>query len=364
MGGREVFTERLSTSLLGLLGAGHEVVIFGSAQTPESPVHSRHTTESGIELHRFNLDSFGRPPQNPGEPSVLSSLRNVANEFAPDVIHLHNFYSQSSVFLTSYLRASGKKIPTIYTIHDVATLSKIPDSLGGEIVGNATDAIVCPSRYIYERLETQKGIGQKKVVIIENGVPDRGTISRESSESLRVFSAANLHNHKGFVILLTAWAKISRQFPGGKLTLAGDGPEKNFLQDYCVKLGISNSVEFLGWLKDEELSRELSNHSMVVVPSLVAEAFGLVAAEAQMSGLPVIASAIGGLKEIVEDGKTGILCSAGSVSELSVALSSLMSNSPLRSSMGFAARERALRMFDMNTCTSKYLRLYESLIAV
>jgi glycosyltransferase involved in cell wall biosynthesis len=186
-------------------------------------------------------------------------------------------------------------------------------------------------------------------------------MARRDKGYIQILAAANFEVHKGLVVLLTAWSKIARDFPDVRLVVAGDGREKKFLLDYATKLGISESVYFPGWLSENQLEKEFNRDAIVVVPSLIAEAFGLVAAEAQMAGLPVIASDIGGLNEIVKDGQTGFVIPAGQTSGLSEALTTLLGSSELRRKFGAAGRERAIELFGMQQCTAKYVELYQSL---
>lgn len=357
LGGREIFVERLSRSLAE---EQHNVLVMADAESVDAPLHEISYLREGIPIHRLNLDAFGTVPTDRTQPSIRKEIKSVIDDFAPDVIHFHNFYSRASVFLNAYLRSANRDIPTVYTIHDVETLSKIPQFLGGEIVGRMTSVIVCPSQYMYRRLESQKGILGKKVVVIENGVPE-GNMARRDKGDIQILAAANFEVHKGLVVLLTAWSKIARDFPDVRLVVAGDGREKKFLLDYVTKLGISESVYFPGWLSENQLEKEFNRDAIVVVPSLIAEAFGLVAAEAQMAGLPVIASDIGGLNEIVKDGQTGFVIPAGQTSGLSEALTTLLGSSELRRKFGAAGRERAIELFGMQQCTAKYVELYQSL---
>jgi len=359
LGGREIFTERLSRAFVE---RGHEVLLMADSVTKESPLHVVQNLGNCIELHRLNLSLFGKPANTEGSVKTLrGEIKDVIESFQPDVIHYHNFYSESLIFLAAYMRSNPKKIPVVYTLHDIETLSKIPPALGGDVIGRLTDVIVSPSNYIHSRFTSIDTFESKDTVVIHNGVPV-SELQPKSSE-LQVLAAASFESHKGLVILLTAWAKIQSHFPSAKLVIAGDGRERSFLLNYSQKLGIAERVTFPGWLSEEQLRTEFSKDTIVVAPSLIAEAFGLIVAEGQMAGLPAIASDIGGLKEIVVNNESGFLVSPGSADSLGKAIARLLADSELRRMMGNKGRELALSQFNLEVCADKYLNLYRSLHA-
>jgi glycogen(starch) synthase len=359
LGGKEIFTERLS---LELHRRGHEVLLMADSLHEDSELHSVEKLDGDVAIHRLNVSSFGRRPAgNVPLKNLRGEIKEVLETFNPDVIHYHNFYSKSLVFLGSYLRSISHHIPTVYTLHDIEMISKIPPALGGEIIGNLTDVVVSPSLYIHNRFKSIDAFSTKRAEVIYNGVPTQ--VLREKTSDVQVLAAANFENHKGLIILLTAWEKVHSNFPEAKLILAGEGRERAFLIGYAEKLGLASSVEFPGWLDEDQLRQEFSKDTVVVVPSLIAEAFGLIAAEAQMAGLAVIASDIGGLKEVVEHNVSGFLVPAGSASALSDTLSKLLADKQMRDQMGIAGRKRALANFELAECARKYESLFKDLLA-
>jgi glycosyltransferase involved in cell wall biosynthesis len=358
LGGKEIFTERLASELRK---RGHDLLLVADSLHEDSDLHSVQSLADGIEIHRLNLSSFGRHiPGTSDSQNLRGAIKEVVDNFNPDVIQYHNFYSKSLVFLGAYLRSSARHIPMVYTLHDVESISKIPPALGGEIIGHLTDVIVSPSNYIYNRFRAIDSFSTKRTEVIHNGVPLIEI--QEKKNEQQVLAAASFENHKGLVILLTAWEKIHTAFPHVKLILAGDGRERDFLLGYAQKLGISESVVFRGWLSESQLRHEFSKDTIVVAPSLIAEAFGLIAAEAQMAGLPVIASDIGGLKEVVEHNVSGYLVPTGSAVALAEALTTLLSSKVMRTEMGNAGRERALANFTLGDCARKYEALFQDLL--
>ena len=112
---------------------------------------------------------------------------------------------------------------------------------------------------------------------------------------------------KGTALLLRAFSRLRQKVPSAILRIAGDGPERANLERLAGRLGIADATTFLGWLSPRDIEQQLRDPWASVVPSLWAEPLGLVAIEAILRAVPVIASASGGLAEIVEQDVSGLL---------------------------------------------------------
>ncbi|MFM7815600.1 MAG: glycosyltransferase family 4 protein [Verrucomicrobiota bacterium] len=139
---------------------------------------------------------------------------------------------------------------------------------------------------------------------------------RAPSPSPLLLYVGRLDREKGVEGLLRAFARASESFPDALLRLAGQGPLRSVLEGLASELGIADRVTFLGWLDTAAIERELTQAWSLVVPSLWAEPLGLVAVEAVVRGVPVIASEHGGLAEIIEHGISGLLFPNGDVATL------------------------------------------------
>jgi glycosyltransferase involved in cell wall biosynthesis len=136
--------------------------------------------------------------------------------------------------------------------------------------------------------------------------PAAGFVRNPSEHPLFVF-CGRLDVEKGVALLLRAFARLHAENSSARLRIIGQGPERENLEQLAASLGISDSVFFLGWLSPLEIEQHLRDPWCSVVPSVWAEPYGLVAAEAIIHGVPVVASSSGGLSEIVEDGVSGML---------------------------------------------------------
>jgi glycosyltransferase involved in cell wall biosynthesis len=157
-------------------------------------------------------------------------------------------------------------------------------------------------------------------------------------------SVARMSPEKGLRYLIEAFATIRRRFGERvRLRIAGDttpqpgGPERKSLEGLARELGVADSVEFPGWVEHEELPAFLSGLDVFVLPS-VYEGFGVAAVEASASGLPVVASNVYGIPDVVRDEVTGLLVPAKDATALAAACSRLVDDAALRARLGEAGR--------------------------
>lgn len=146
-----------------------------------------------------------------------------------------------------------------------------------------------------------------------------------------------LVEQKGVEYLLRALYYVREKFPDIRLKIAGEGPFRPWLERLSTNLLLSGQVEFLGWRTGQELARLYQRALVVAVPSIY-EPFGMTALEAVACQRPVVASRIGGLKEIIQNKVTGFLAEPNDDLDLAQWLMTLLSNADLRNRMGEAGR--------------------------
>jgi glycosyltransferase involved in cell wall biosynthesis len=150
----------------------------------------------------------------------------------------------------------------------------------------------------------------------------------------RVVFAGRMVRHKGIAVLIRAAREVDAEF-----VICGDGREMEAMRRLASRLDVADRVSFRGWLGAEELARELAEASVVVMPSLWPEPFGLVGIEALAAGRPVIASATGGIEDWLEAGVSGLCVQPGNVGELVLALDELLADPDRQRAMGAAGRD-------------------------
>jgi glycosyltransferase involved in cell wall biosynthesis len=179
-------------------------------------------------------------------------------------------------------------------------------------------------------------------------------------------TARRLARTYGLDVLLEAFALLE---PGAaaerdeplSLWIAGGGPEGAALRQQASRLGVTSHVQFLGAVPHEQMPAFMWALDLFVNPSR-AESFGVAALEAAASGLPVVASRVGGLPEIVADGETGLLVPPENAEALAEALAHLIRSPERRRTLGQAARERAVECYDWQRCAAAMERLYEAVV--
>jgi glycosyltransferase involved in cell wall biosynthesis len=185
-------------------------------------------------------------------------------------------------------------------------------------------------------------------------VPSEPVTGDKGSNAVFAFQG-RMVTTKGAALLLDATRLVQRNHSAGvEVKFIGDGPELVTLKAKSTDLG--GHVEFMGHVDDTSLERALSKAATVVMPSLGGEVFGLVAAENMMRGKLLIVSDIGALKEVV--GNTGLVFPAADVEALASLMNRTLVNAELAKSLGAAARERAVRMFNRDNMVRAHVSCY------
>jgi glycosyltransferase involved in cell wall biosynthesis len=214
---------------------------------------------------------------------------------------------------------------------------------------------VAISEGLAQYLADVEGFDAASFEIVHYGIAARDDVRPYSGSEPRLLCVGRLIPVKGHLVLLRALAQARSRVPGLTLDLAGHGPLEPALKAYVRELGLDEAVRFLGFVSP--VQRAVEDAAVVVVPSL-GEGFGMVALEAMERGRPVIASAVGGLPEIVADGVTGLVVPAGDAEALADAIVELAADLPRAAEMGLAGRERAVASFTPEQATSGIEALY------
>jgi glycosyltransferase involved in cell wall biosynthesis len=168
-------------------------------------------------------------------------------------------------------------------------------------------------------------------------------------------AAARLHRAKGLDVLVRAMV----QLPGASLAILGQGDEQENLERLAAELGVDDRLHMLGW--QERPQDHIATFDIFAMPSRV-EPFGLAIAEAMRAVLPVVASNVGGIPEVVADGETGILVPRDDVDALASALRRLLDDPNLRARMGEAGERRFAECFTLDRMVASYEALYAEIL--
>jgi glycosyltransferase involved in cell wall biosynthesis len=169
----------------------------------------------------------------------------------------------------------------------------------------------------------------------------------------RVVFAGRIVRQKGVAVLIRAASEVDAEF-----VICGDGRQLEAMRKLTRRTGVEGRVSFKGWLSSEQLAEEFANASVVVVPSLWPEPFGLVGIEALAAGRPVVASATGGIGDWLDDGISGLCVTPGDAHELARALNELLADPDRQRTMGTAGREAVNTRFSPERHVAAILDAY------
>jgi glycosyltransferase involved in cell wall biosynthesis len=168
-----------------------------------------------------------------------------------------------------------------------------------------------------------------------------------------------LDPEKGHLYLIQSAAGLLKEYPRLKFLIVGDGACRRELEAYAAELGIRNSLRFLGLRKD--VAQLLSVMDIFVLPSLY-EGLGIAVLEAMARSLPVVATRVGGVPEIIDDGKTGILVAPADSRAIAEGIRSLLEDGEKARTMGVSACEQVKKNFGINLMVEKIEKLYNTLL--
>ena len=217
------------------------------------------------------------------------------------------------------------------------------------------DAVVANSSAARAQLE-REGVAPDRVHVIPNGVTvERFTPVPGVRPVRTIVTVANLRREKAHDVLLRAAALLAPSHPHLSFVIAGDGPLAAELRDMARRLGLGDRVRFVGHVED--VPSLLGSANAFVLPS-ISEAFPNAAIEAMAAGLPVVASAVGGLLELVDHGRTGLLVPPSDPSALAAAIASLDADPERASRLGAAAREDVAHRYSFDRMVRSFEDLY------
>jgi glycosyltransferase involved in cell wall biosynthesis len=216
----------------------------------------------------------------------------------------------------------------------------------------AADLTVSYSRAI-DRHMSINGVQRRAIVPLFSTVP----VAHGSGHGARrrVVFAGRLVRPKGVDVLIRAARDVD-----GEFLICGSGKRLDALRRLAERLGVHERITFAGWLGPQQLAKELAEASVVAIPSLWPEPFGLVGIEALAAGRPVVASATGGVEDWLEDRRSGLCVPAGDVAALAGALSELLADPQRQDEMGAAGRISVNERFTEARHVAALLAAYET----
>ncbi len=318
-----------------------------------------------IYFHEVEMLDYPLFEYLPYDMALATAQFRVACEYDLDLLHVHYAIPHAiSAYLAREMLRPRRYLPIITTLHgtDITLVGRDRSYLPITRFGiTQSDGVTAVSDYL--RRATCTIFGLCDVRVIPNFVngeeyarrprPDLRERFAPSGEKILIH-ISNFRPIKRATDCVEILARVVRHLPC-RLLLIGDGPDRAQVQWLAERYGLSERVHFLG--KQQDIVAYLSIADLLLLPSEM-EAFGLAALEAMACEVPVIASRIGGVPEVVEDGVTGRLCDCGDVEAMAEAAVSLLQDEDRRREMGRRARERALTHFSSERIIPMYEAYY------
>jgi glycosyltransferase involved in cell wall biosynthesis len=371
-GGQNVHVAELASALLGY---GHEVTVYTRRDNADVP--DRITTDTGYVVEHVTAG----PPEPllkdgllPHVPVFARHLQERWAQERPDVVHAHFWMSGMAALAAT----RGTGIPVVQTFHALGSVKRRhqqtrdtspPGRLRMEQVIGRTVArtIATSTDEVFELV--RMGVSRQTVTVVPCGVDlelfNPGSPPEETARP-RILSVGRLVERKGFDLLIRALRRVS----DAELVIAGgppakaldDDPEAGRLRALAAKLNVASRVRLIGQVPHTDMPALLRSATVVAcVPWY--EPFGIVPLEAMACGVPVVATAVGGLADTVVDGVTGVLVPPRRPDLLALALNRLLADPVQRDAYGVAGTDRARSRYSWQRVAADSLRVYEDVVA-
>jgi glycosyltransferase involved in cell wall biosynthesis len=268
------------------------------------------------------------------------------------VLHTTDFYANVFGLPTAALARVPVRIANRREIN--------PDKTSGQILTQRAayafaHKVVANSRAAADRLRRER-LPARKVAIIANGLDvSRFAPGPARPAGRRVVVVANLRPEKGHDVLLDAAAMVLREMPDAAFEIVGDGPESGRLRAHASALGLARSVRFLG--HEDRVETRLAGADVFVLPSR-SEAMPNAVLEAMSAGLAVVASAVGGIVEVVESGRTGLLVPPGDAPAFAREILRLLADPALATRLGRSARDEIVNRHSFDRMVAAFDDVY------
>jgi len=390
-------TYMLSLSRL-LEEKGHEVVPFAMEHPRNLPSPYARYFVSEVDypelLSRASLGAAWKvATRSIYNGEARRKIAALADEVRPDVAHFHNIHAHITTSIVSPLRARG--IPIVWTLHDyrlicpnTSLLSRgeicercIPDRFHEAVLqrckkGSLPASFVAMLATLYDRLaripaRIDRFIAPSDFLrskLLEGGFDPARVVCVPNFVDLALYTGlpekdyfcylGRLSPEKGLDILIRAVAGLD----AGRLLVVGDGSEAEALRKLAAELKTSR-VQFAGHRSGEDLRRILAQSQFVVLPSRWYENLPFAVMEAFASSKAVVASRIGGIPEMVDDGVNGLLFPTGDEGSLAACLVRMLGDRRLREEMGRRGREKVERLYEREGHYAQIERIYRDVIA-
>lgn len=367
-GGSGVVATELGIELAAL---GHQVHFISYSQ----PFRLTGRDE-GIFYHEVPVSSYPLFEFPPYDLALASRMAEVAEFNQLDLLHVHYAipHSVSALLARQMLAAKGRRLPFVTTLHgtDITLVgldrSYLPIT---RYAIQESDGVTSISEYLKRKTVEDFGV-TRGIEVVANFVncdvyaPIKDVVQRaearkrlaDPNEAI-LMHLSNFRPVKRVVDVVRIFAQVVREVPA-RLVLVGDGPDRSAAEWLAHDLGIHSKIHFMG--KQERVNELLPLADILLMPSEL-ESFGLAALEAMACKVPSIATRVGGVPELIDDGETGLLYEVGDVDAMASGALGLLRDPARLEAMRDAGRRTAQTRFCSTLVVPHYVRYYEEVLA-
>ncbi len=348
---------------------GHEVHFITNAQ-PFRLTGREH----GIYFHEVSVRDYPLFEYPPYDLALATRMAEVAQLYDLDLLHVHYAipHSVSALLARQMSESNGRRLPFVTTLHgtDITLVGADPGYLPITKFGiEQSDGVTSISHFLRTKTIETFNV-QRPIEVITNFVNcDLYQRRSESYETNRaryaspderlIVHLSNFRPVKRVLDVVEIFARVAERTPA-RLMLIGDGPERSEAERLVHRHGLQHRVHFLG--KQDSVHELLPLADVMLMPSQL-ESFGLAALEAMACNVPTIATNVGGIPELIDDGVTGLLFAVGAVEDMAAAALTLFADQDRLTAMSIAGREAAQARYCTTLIIPLYEKYYERVIA-
>ncbi len=322
-----------------------------------------------VSFHEVDIVEYPLLKNFPYTLALASKMAEVAQLKRLQVLHVHYAIPFAAAALMARQVVPELDLKVVTTLHgtDVTLVGNNPSFRPVTAMTiNQSHAVTAVSRFLRDEVYEQFSV-EREIEVIYNFIdPDRHAgppptciPPRNCPEEFTLIHISNFRPVKRVGDVIKVFARVCETLQA-RLVLVGDGPDAGLARQMAQALGVLDRVHFTGVL--DGVADLLREANLLLLPSQT-ESFGLVALEAMASGVPVIASNVGGLPEVVEHGVTGFLAPPGDVEQMAAYAVQLLSDCAMCRSFSRAACQRARDHFDYRSIVPQYEAVYERVLA-
>jgi sugar transferase (PEP-CTERM/EpsH1 system associated) len=319
-----------------------------------------------VEAMGARLDCLGKGPGLRME--TIGRMKALLDELRPEVVHTHQV---GALFYAGPAARDAGVPAVVHTEHGKHYPNRLRARVLGRLASRRVGRFFCVSKDIADSIVRHRIAPRRKVHVVPNGIDvarfdrdgDRGELRRSlglPAEAPIIGTVGRLDEVKRQDRLIRAFAQVRRGWPEARLLLVGDGPSRDELRTLTEGLGLGDCVHFAGYQPRPE--RYLHAMDVFALTSR-SEGMPLAVLEAWAAGVPVVASRVGGLPELIDDGRTGRLIEPGDEAAWSEALAALLADPQAASRLGQEGRRHVRARFGVRAMATNYERHYRELLA-